>query len=229
MTTARELIEDALGDIGVLDPQEPMTGDQAAQGLRTLNRVVDDWNARQLSVYAVKEVQASFAGATATIGTGLTINTDKPLRLEPGCYYVKSGLSYPLTVWTQQDYNSIILKSNAGDYPTGIYFDRLIPGTVYVWPVPSVAVDYRLMVFSKLSQFADLDTAYSFPDGYANAFFYTLCERLPAAYNLPVNPDSKALAVSARQAIKTNNTQVPTLQTANDTSRRWNIFSNQYQ
>lgn len=226
MTAARTLISDALGDIGVLDATETMTAEMATHGLRTLNRIVDRWNAQRLSVFAVREVAGSFSGASATIGPALTINTPHPLRIEEGAYYVKSGISYPLRIWSREDYASVILKSTAGDYPQGIWYDRLIPGTVYVWPVPSVVTEYHLPIMYQFAEFADLDTDYSFPAGYVDAFFYTLCERLPAAYNLPVDPSARAQGMAARRAIKINNTEVPKLSTISDGTGRFNILSN---
>ena len=229
MTTARELLTDALGDIGVLDPNESMSAEMAAHGLRTLNRIVDSWNAKRLNVYTVVDVVGSFSGAAATIGPSLTFNTPHPLRLEPGCYYVKSGMSYPLPIWSREDYNAVILKATAGDYPQGIYYDRQIPGNVYVWPVPSVSTTYHLQVLIQMSEFADLDTNYSFPAGYKDAFFYTLTERLPQAYNLTPDPDQKIEAAKARAAIRKNNAIVPMLSTTSDRMGRLNILTNQFQ
>lgn len=227
--TARTLINDALGNIGVLDATETASAEQAQHGLRTLNRIIDSYNAKRLAIYAVKEVVTSFAGASAAIGTGLTIDTDTPLRLMNGNYYVRSGISYPLPLWSREAYNAVILKATPGEYPSGIYYDRQIPGTVYVWPVPSVAPQYHLQVMAKMSSFVDLDTAYKFPDGYQDLLFYTLCERLPAAYNFPVNPADSAEATRARLAVGKNNTNVPILDTIQGVGSRWNIYSNQFQ
>lgn len=229
MTTARELITDALGDIGVLDPNETLSGEQANHGLRTLNRIIDRWNAQSLHVWTVVDVVGNFAGASATIGPGLTFNTPHPLRLEPGCYYVKSGMSYPLPIWSREDYNAVILKSTAGDYPQGVYYDKQIPGHVYVWPVPSVSTEYHLQATVQMAEFADLDTDYTFPAGYKDALFYTLVERLPQAYNLTPDPDQKAEAAKARAVIRKNNARVPVLSATNGRSGRLNILTNQFQ
>lgn len=211
MTTARELISDALGDIGVLDPIETMTAEQAAHGLRTLNRIIDSWSAQRLMLHAVSDVVATFAGASASIGPGLTIDVPHPLRLEPGCYYVRSGISYPLALWDRETYNATVMKGMAGEFPQGIYFDRQLPGTVYVWPVPSAPIEYHLQTMQQLSKFTGLDINHDFPAGVANALHWALCERLPAGYNLPVNPESKSQALASRAALRKNNTVVPIL------------------
>lgn len=225
MTTARELISDALGDIGVLDPIETMSAEQAQHGLRALNRIIDSLNAQRLALYAVRDVAATFSGGSAQVGPGLAVNTAHPLRLEPGCYYVKSGISYPLPLWSREDYNAAVLKAQAGEYPRGIYYDRQLPGTVYVWPVPAAPVEYHLQMLQPLADFADLDTDYSLPPGYKDLLYWSLCERLPAGYNLPVNPESNSNADKARAVVRRNNTVVPVLD-ARRQAAPWNILSN---
>jgi len=229
MTTARTLIADALGDIGVLDPNETMTAEMAQHGLRTLNRIIDRWQAQRLYVWAVTEVVATVSGASATIGSGQQFDVTHPQELQPGCYYVRSGMSYPLPIWEREDYNAKILKDQAGEYPQGIYYDRQMNGRVYVWPVPSAPLEYHLQVLTRLPVFADIDTEYQLPDGYQDALFYTLTERLPAAYNLPVSQLAVTEAAKARRVIKAGNSQIPVLQIGEINSGRLNILTNQRQ
>jgi len=227
--TARTLIADALSDIGVLDPNETMTDEMAQNGLRTLNRLLDRWTAEKLFVWAVTEVTATTSGASMTIGPGLTFDCLHPQALQPGCYYVKSGMSYPLPIWSREDYNAVILKAQSGEYPQGVFYDRLIPGTVKVWPVPAAPVEYHLQIMVNLGNFADLDTVYSFPDGYYDALFYSLTVRLPAAYNLAVDPQQAKEAANAKRTIRRGNVQVPVLTAAPVAIGRLNILTNQRQ
>tara|TARA_R110000868_G_scaffold147948_3_gene369599 strand:+ start:170 stop:862 length:693 start_codon:yes stop_codon:yes gene_type:complete len=223
---ARTLINDALGECGVLDPAESMTAEQAAQGLGVLNRIIDRWRGQRLYVYAIDDISATFSGATASVGAGQTVNTESPIRFEDGCFYRIANIDYPLPQWELTQYNQIALKTTSvSSYPQGFYYDRDIPGTVTVWPVPAVAIEYHFQVMKKLSSFADLDTAYSLPDGYHDALHYTLCERIPTAYNLPINPADVAQAASARQVIRRANARVPILDLAPNQNMRVNIFT----
>lgn len=231
MTTARELISDALGDIGVLDPIETMTAESAAHGLRTLNRILDSWSAQRLMCYASREIVASFAGP-ATIGpaAGATISSpDVPLRILPGCYYVLSGISYPLQVWTVEQYNAVTYKGLSTQYPQGLTYDRQHPlGTIRVWPVPSVPIEYHLMTLQPLAAFSDLDTDHDLPAGYRDALFYALCVRLPAAYNLQASPLAVQQLRSAMSVLRVNNTTVPRLSTVGEGSGRYSVTWNGY-
>lgn len=224
MTTARDLVTDALMNIGVLRMGGTMTGQQSAHGLRVLNRIVDNWRAKSLYVYALTNLTANFSGTGATVGASLTVNTDAPLRFVDSCYYVKSGTSYPLPMWTHAQYFAIGSKTEAGEYPQGFYFDGNVPGVVHVWPVPSASVEYHFVVMKKLSEFADIATDYSLPDGYEAALHDELCIRLPGSYGLQVLPDHAANASSSRLTIKRNNTH-PIILSLPDKGRRTDIIS----
>lgn len=224
--TARTLVTDALNDIGVLDPTETATAEQSSHGLRVLNRIIDRWRGQRLYVYAIDDVVATFSGASATVGTGQTVNTEAPIRFEDGCFYRIANIDYPLPQWELTQYNQIALKTTSvSSYPQGFYYDRDIPGTVTVWPVPATAIEYHFQVMKKLSSFATLDTVYSLPDGYQDALHYSLCERLPAAYNLPVNPADVAQAATGRQVVRRANARVPVLELAPNQNMRVNIFT----
>lgn len=224
MTTARNLLGDALLEIGAISAGESMDGDMIAQGLRALNRIIDAWRAKSLYVHALTNVAANFSGSGVTVGTGLTINTAAPLRFMDECYYIKSGTSYPLPQWTHKQYHSIQAKTEVGEYPQGFYFDGSVPGVVHVWPVPSASVEYHFVVMNKLSEFADIDTDYSLPDGYEAALHDELCVRLPPAYTLPINPAHVQASITSRNAVKRNNTK-PIILSATDNGSRPNIIS----
>lgn len=225
MTTARNLLSDALADIGVIGASETAGGDMLAHGLRALNRIIDRWRARSLYVHALTNVTANFAGTGATVGASLTINTDAPLRFVDSCYYVKSGTSYPLPMWTHDQYFAITSKTEVGEYPQGFYFDGNVPGVVHVWPVPAASVEYHFVVMKKLSEFADIDTDYSLPDGYEAALHDELCVSLPPAYQLPVNPVHAQASIASRNAIKRNNTKPIILSASPDATARTDIIS----
>lgn len=224
MTTARNLIGDALQEIGVVDMGGTMSGEEAAHGLRVLNRIIDSWRAKSLYVHALANVTANFAGSGASVGASQTINTDAPLRFVDSCYYVKSGTSYPLPMWTHDQYMRIGSKTEAGEYPEGFYFDGNVPGVVHVWPIPAASVEYHFVVMKKLSEFADLDTDYSLPDGYEAALHDELCVRLPLSYDMQAKPAHVQASIASRNAIKRNNTK-PIILSMPDRGGRTDIIS----
>jgi hypothetical protein len=220
---AREQLQDAMVEIGAIGASETMKAAQAQLGLRSLNRMIDGWQSKRLLVYAVTEVVANVTGATATIGTGHIFDTPLPARLERGCYFVSGSQSYPIQVWDRESYNNQTLKGQSGQ-TQGVYLDRAA-GVVKFWPVPSAA-EIHLQVLNRLSSFADLDTDYAVPDGYQEAIYQTLLERLPSLFGLPVGQGVPQRAASARRALRRVNADIPTLQTESS-GGRYNVLTNQ--
>lgn len=228
--TARATIQGALKLIGVLDPTETMSAPDADDGLALLNNLVDGWNIERLYIYTIMEVVANFAGASATIGPAMQINTPRPNRIE-SAFYRKSGIDYPLNIIDVDAYDAIGLKTVAGDYPQVLYYTGDSPtGMVYVWPVPT-ANEYHLQVMAQLTAFTDLDTVYGLPQGYAKALQYTLAEELAPMYGKQAPPSVSRIAINMRRVLKRANVVVPTLAVHlpgnSAAGGRINILSNQ--
>lgn len=219
---ARDLLQDVLIDTGAIGARETMSAAQAQVGLRSLNRMMDGWQAKRLMVYAVTEVVATISTASATIGPGMQFNCPTPSAIERGSYFLQGSLTTPLDVWTLEAYNNLTLKGMSG-LTDGVYLDRAA-GVVRFWPVPSAA-EFHLQVLARLPKFADLDTVYTLPDGYEEALFQSLRERLPSTFNLPMPADAPRQAAAARRALKTRNADVPTLQ-IDVSGGRFNILTN---
>lgn len=227
--TARSTIQGALKLLTVLDPTETMSPDDANDGLVMLNNMVDSWNLERLSIFTTGEVVASFNGASATIGPSMTFDTARPIRIE-SAFYRKSGIDYPLEVIEIAAYNAIVLKTTAGDYPEVLFYDGGAPtGSVTVWPVPT-SNSYHLIVMQQLTAFADLDTTYDLPQGYARALMFKLCEEMATTYGKDIKPSITKIATSAYRALKRANIDAPRMDldlpgNSNDDSGRINILS----
>jgi hypothetical protein len=209
--TARATIQGALKLIGVLDPAETMEAIEADDGLLWLNNIVDALNIETLNLYTITEVVASFSGATATIGPAMTIATARPIRLETASYRIGS-IDYPLQLINSAEYDSISMKALASAYPEVMYYDANSPtGLVYVYPVPSTSTQYRIQVMSQLSAFADLDTLYSLPQGYAKMLMYALAIELSPLYQREASATVVRVYVNSMRSLKRANVVVPTL------------------
>ena len=209
--TARATIQGALKLIGVLDPSETMQSADSDDGLTMLNNMVDSWNLERLNIYTITEVVASFSGAFATIGPAMTIATPRPVRLETASYRI-GGIDYNLQIVNYAEYDSISMKALASAYPEVMYYDANSPtGLVYVYPVPPASTQYRIQVQSQLVAFADLDTLYNLPQGYAKALMYALAIELAPLYQKEASTTVARVYVNAMRTLKRANVVVPTL------------------
>jgi hypothetical protein len=113
--TARYLIQSALKLLKVIDPLETMEPEDAADGLSALNDMVDAWALDSLYVLATQKVSATFSGQSATIGTGGTFNTTRPVRINHA-FFRRNDEDRELHVVDADHYDAIALKSLANEF-----------------------------------------------------------------------------------------------------------------
>ncbi len=215
MTTANQLISDALFDLGVLGGAETVNGNDAMLGLRVLNRMLDAWRQQPHMATHSTWVQFTLPGntQTRTIGPSGQVNVARPTELEIGSFVRYQGIDQPLTIATRDQYGAEDLKTLAGSWPSAVYYEPSAPiGTLYFWPLAGSSVDVFLAVRSQLSKFADLTTDYTLPDGYEAAIVPSLAERLARPFERVASPDLKLEAANARRALKRTNAKVPELE-----------------
>lgn len=216
MTTAATIIDNAYVLSGYKDAREALDGQDAAYGLDRLNGMIDGWNTQGLYLFTTSEVVVTTSGATITIGTGATINTPAPVSMPNGSYIRISGLDYPITWISDEEYQLIQLKSTPSTIAIlGNYTKGYPTGTLNFWPVQTTSAEYHIFINTQLTEFASLGTDIALPQGYRRALEYSLAEELCIGLREP----SAMLvrnAANARRAIRHANVVVPTLMYADN-------------
>ena len=85
MATAQDIINRSLRLIGVLGSGESPTGAEGVDALASLNAMLEVWRNDRLMVYSIDRVEFTSLVAstqTYTIGSGATINVERPLKIE---------------------------------------------------------------------------------------------------------------------------------------------------
>jgi len=213
MATATEIINLALGAIGIKAPGDLVDPNEAADVLVILNAMMDAWRTESLYAYYLQRLTASVATATKTIGpAGDFIIASRPERIEVGSFFSSGLTDYPVRPIDADSYNRIMVKTNGGLGPNVVYFDQNWPqGTLYFYPVPATAVVVTLLVQTQLTEFANLTTVYDIPPGYKRAIYMTLAEEVASAYEREIPPTLARNAAAARRNIKRINLRVPVL------------------
>ncbi len=232
MTTARQLITGCLKSIGVLDPSESLSADDAADGRAVLNDLVDAWNNDNLYLFSTIEVVATFAGATATIGPGMTVNTPRPTPSSiVGAFFRRGSIDYQIRIIDKEEYDQIPLKTTATGFPDVLYYDGNVPtGIITLYPVSATATEYHLTFEQQLLSFADLDTDYALAQGYARALRYSLAEEMAPLHSREPSATVSRLAAQSRRALRRANATAPIMVLEplvdNVAGGRLNILSN---
>lgn len=214
MTTALDLIKRSMRMLGVYSIGEDPSPDESQDSLTALNSLLGSMaNSPQL-IYAktLDTIALTAADASITVGpTGETVTT-RPVEVLPESYVVLSGVSYPLAVFTLQQYVGIPVKASQG-IPAGLWPQMDMPNiTLTFWPVPSSAMTLNLWSNKQVTTFPALTTVVTLPPGYEEMLAYLLAEAMAPEFDVdPVPVAVVRGAGRARRVLKRTNLQVPTL------------------
>lgn len=206
MTTALDIITGAARLLGVVRKGEALDADEAADGLSALNDMIASWSSERLFI-AVR-TRDSFtltASATHTIGTDQTLNTVAPIRISNA--FIRNGdLDYPLTIITDEEYDSLALKTLAASPPAYINYIKSNSsnvGTIRLYPVPSASDALHLLSEKAVTDVAlTSDTVFLSQVGFKRALKYNLAIDLAPEYGVEPSNAVVAIARSSLGAIK---------------------------
>lgn len=218
MPTVRALIRRSLLTLGVLSSTEPMTADEAQDGLETLNALLASWATERLTLYHVPRVDVPLLPSQApyTWGPGGDIPSPRPLRLEGAVLRVDEGgsvMDWPVAVLSQAAYEQgIMLKALESTYPCAVYYETTYPlGTLHVYFVPQMPSTLGLFPVVPLTGFASIDSVVTLPEGYERLLVYGLSVDLAPMYGKEVTPTLAGILAEAKSGVKRANTVSPLL------------------
>lgn len=178
MTTALDIVSDAMKLLGVLQAGETPSAVDANDALFRLNTLLDAWNSERLSCFCDQTASLAYvAGQNPyTVGTGGDFNVGRPTELIRAWARTPSGQDIQQYLLTEQEYDAIPLKTTGGTFPIAVWYNPQYPlGQLNVYPVPNAASYTQFLRFkSFLTAFATLATTVSLPPGYLDALIKNL-------------------------------------------------------
>lgn len=177
-----ELVEEAFDVIGVGSEGEDVTADMYARGKRSLNLMIQSWNAMD-DLWRRDEVTVTMVAAQAAY----VLDDPKPLRVTSARRVNSSGYETPMAEWSRQQYLDQPNKVTSPSTPVNFYYDpQRDDGTLYVWPAPSTAVASDITVkLDTLRPFFVMDSSANtldFPQEWQEAVVLNLAKRLKLKY-----------------------------------------------
>lgn len=207
--------------INAIASGEELSGAEIQDALVVLNQMMDAWSAQRLMIFTLaRQLFALQAGKqTYTLGTGGDWNYPRPSEIPFWSCVSNQNPVQPLELaaprlLTDAEWQAIPVKSTAGSLPTALYDDGGFPfRNLSVYPVPTDNTpQIALYMWTSLQQFADLNTDYTFPNGYLEAIKYNLAVRLAAEWpGTMLSQALTALAVSSMGVVKRANPQMDKL------------------
>lgn len=212
--TARNIVTDALLDLGAISADETPSSFEATGALRKLNNLIDAWNLENLIIYGSTQNVFPLVGGQGayTLGTGGNFSIPRPNQIE-GMYIrdnsANPSYDYPMQRLTQQEYADLSFKNQQTTLPFAYFVNETFPLlTVNLYPVPSSS-QYQLIIWTGgIISNLSLDDVILMPPGYKRALTANLVIELAASYSQAV-PDSIArIAQDSKAGLIIANVQV---------------------
>ncbi|HEX6827292.1 MAG TPA: hypothetical protein VF077_13315 [Nitrospiraceae bacterium] len=212
--TAQDIINETAESIGVLGIGNTLPAEETDRFLRSLNTMIDGWNAERLMVYQVQDEQFTLTANTesVTVGAGGVWSTTRPQRIE-WAFLRTNGAEYWLeqkgaTEWAMDD-----SKTLAAGWPYAFYYEPSVPlGTLHFLGQSPSSIETHIGTWRQLTGFATSQTSVDMPPGYREALVTNLGVRMAPRYERPVPAEIGALAVASKRKLKVMNTQALTPQ-----------------
>ncbi len=203
MSTGREIIQDALLDIGVGALGEDLEESIMNRSLRIWNRMISSWSAELGPIYSstLDELTWTSGSDSMTIGTGGDLNTIRPIQIT-GVQVTVSGVDYTLLPVSFEQYQMTPIKDIASNYPMVYSYQREYPlGKIFLYYVPESNIPIRIQSKKALTE-VDLDSTLALPEGYELAIQSNLTVLLAPAHGKVASPTVMRTAFRSMQAIE---------------------------
>lgn len=219
MATVRDIVTDALKDLGVLAAGEAGAAAETEDGMVALNRLVDQWKAERLLIFAVTRTTFTITAGTQdyVVGSGAVVNVLKPIYMENVGVIntaVTPSKEIPLMPLTDDAWAAISVKTLTSPLPTYYYFDSaVVTGTpvtyLRLWPIPTLTT-LTGVAYSpqQVPEFPSLSTVVSLPSGYRRMLVKNLALEMAPSYRVPVSKELTEQARESKAIVKRSNSRL---------------------
>lgn len=208
MTTALEIITDALAEIGAHEVGQTVPAADADLCLRHLNRLLELWSNSPAAYPVLPSVSITLNGASSyTVGPSGDVVATRPLRIDSATATDSAGREYRVNVLSRAEWDAIAVKDIEASPPSDIWYDaQSTNGRVQVYPKAS---GYTLSIKGPglVALFSGLSDALTLPAGYASALVLGLALSVAPSFQVPASADLRMRAAGALRSVKRTNTE----------------------
>ena len=217
---------------------DPLPAEDADDAFNALNRMVGQWAAERLQIYAItRSTWAIVSGtSTYTVGTSGTVNIARPVFIDTVKFQDTSPTlttEYQISPLTDAAYEGLVLKTLTSPFPSAYWYNPTFPtGTLVLWPTPtSATLQGVIYAATAVTAFAALTTTVSLPPGYEELIVTGLALRLATPYARQVDPSLRERFMEARAIVKRANARLMDLRfesaalVGNYPGASWSIYT----
>lgn len=214
--TARDLITEALIEMGAYAEGQAVGPADAAVGLNKFNRILDEWNADNVLIYDTPFTTFTLVPNLSphTIGPNAATfaQTQRPIKIISASLVLNNvtpNVNNPMYIRDADWWANQRIQSLATTFPTDLYYEPSIPnGQLWIWPVPTINYKIQLQMQTILNQVLIGDTLTLAP-AYKQALIYTLAEELCPSFGKTLSATLAGLATRSRARVMDANTAFP--------------------
>ncbi|MDD5199255.1 MAG: hypothetical protein PHC88_05575 [Terrimicrobiaceae bacterium] len=216
MATYADLITDALIELNVHQPGEPIEPADSALGLSRLNMMRDVWNTEKLLILEVQQETFTLVvdQRVYTIGPAAEFPTSRPVKIEDAVLIdtsVTPNVRYGMRVLDKDEFIAMPFYGTAA-FPAALYFEPSYPvAYVHLSDAPETALDLELSVWQPWTTSLTLTTTVSLPPAYYECVLYNLALRLANAFGVEPTALLVQFARESRAKVKSLNSKSPKL------------------
>jgi hypothetical protein len=235
-TTAGDQINAALRLIGMLAEGETPSADTSNDALNALNQMIDSWNTERLSVFSTQDQVFTWTPNQIhrTLGPTGNFVGNRPILVDDATYFKDptNGISFGIKIINQQQYDGIAVKTVTSTYPQVMWINMDYPNIdMYVYPVPTKALEWHFISVTELDQPATLATTLAFPPGYLRCFKYNLACEIANEFGVEPPANVARIAMTSKRNLKRINNPDDIMSLPYSivaTRQRFNIFAGNY-
>jgi hypothetical protein len=197
--TRNEILEAAIGALGVLAEGQAPSSDDYTVGAKLLGTTIARFRTFGMPLWARMSYTWTPTTSSYTIGDGQTLDTPYPLHLLQAYRTNSSGTKINIDI--ESDYNYNTFPSNSGgQIPYKIsYTPKVNLGTIKLWPTDlSTNTETLTIVYTRPFEYFDSSThTMDLPEEWYDAVIYDVAVKLAPRFGVPI-PDRQELKKEAK-------------------------------
>lgn len=203
---ARDIVEGALRAIGVISRGYSLTGDEGADGLESLNSMLESWSGEGIMIPSRtwESFSLTINQTLYTWGSGGNFDSATPIEVQEAYLADSEGTSTEVTIIDAGSWGRISDKDVAGR-PSEMYVQYSEPVNVRFDFAPNEAYAFSVASLKRLTTFTNLDTDESVPNEYRDPMKWNLAIRLAPEYSIPAPAIVMLLADQTKRVVMARN------------------------
>jgi hypothetical protein len=215
---------------------ETPSADTSNDALSALDQMIDSWNTERLTVFSTQDQVFTWTPnqISRTLGPTGNFVGNRPILIDDSTYFKDptNGISFGIKIINQQQYNGIAVKTVTSTYPQVMWVNMSYPNIdMYVYPVPTKALEWHFVSVTELTQPATLATNLTFPPGYLRCFKYNLACEIATEFGVEPPANVARIAMTSKRNLKRINNPDDIMSLPYSivgTRQRFNIFAGNY-